>query len=96
MEGFNFSTEITVRFAETDAQGIAHNASYLVWYEVARIAYLARFRGGYRSIQAGRLRGADDRVARPLPESRCSSTTGSPSTRAASTCAAPASGTSTC
>ena len=52
MDGFNFSTEITVRFAETDAQGIAHNASYLVWYEVARIAYLARFRDGYRSIQA--------------------------------------------
>jgi len=52
VDGFNFSTEITVRFAETDAQGIAHNASYLVWYEVARIAYLARFRDGYRSIQA--------------------------------------------
>ena len=51
MDGFRFSTEIMVRFAETDAQGIAHNASYLVWYEVARIAYLARFRGGYRTIQ---------------------------------------------
>jgi acyl-CoA thioester hydrolase len=51
MEEFSFSTEITVRFAETDAQGIAHNSSYLVWYEVARIAYLARFRGGYRTIQ---------------------------------------------
>jgi acyl-CoA thioester hydrolase len=53
MEGFRFSTEIAVRFAETDAQGIAHNAAYLVWYEVARIEYLARFRGGYKSIQAG-------------------------------------------
>ena len=52
MEGFNFSTEIAVRFAETDAQGVAHNAAYLVWYEVARIEYLARFRGGYKSIQA--------------------------------------------
>ena len=52
MEGFSFSTEIAVRFAETDAQGIAHNASYLVWFEVARIEYLARFRGGYKSIQA--------------------------------------------
>jgi acyl-CoA thioester hydrolase len=52
MEGFRFSTEIAVRFAETDAQGIAHNAAYLVWYEVARIEYLARFRGGYKSIQA--------------------------------------------
>jgi acyl-CoA thioester hydrolase len=51
MEGFNFQTEITVRFAETDAQGVAHNAAYLVWFEVARIAYLARFGKGYRSIQ---------------------------------------------
>jgi acyl-CoA thioester hydrolase len=51
MDGFGFSTEITVRFAETDAQGIAHNASYLIWYEVARIEYLARFRGGYRTIR---------------------------------------------
>jgi acyl-CoA thioester hydrolase len=52
VEGFNFSTEVRVRFAETDAQGVAHNAEYLVWYEVARIAYLARFGGGYRGIQA--------------------------------------------
>ena len=52
MEGFRFSTEIAVRFAETDAQGVAHNAAYLVWYEVARIEYLARFRGGYKGLQA--------------------------------------------
>jgi acyl-CoA thioester hydrolase len=52
VEGFGFTTEIRVRFAETDAQGVAHNANYLVWYEVARIAYLARFGGGYPGIQA--------------------------------------------
>jgi len=52
VEGFRFSTEIAVRFAETDAQGVAHNAAYLVWYEVARIEYLARFRGGYKGLQA--------------------------------------------
>jgi acyl-CoA thioester hydrolase len=52
MEGFRFSTEVAVRFAETDAQGVAHNATYLVWFEVARIEYLARFRGGYKSLQA--------------------------------------------
>lgn len=52
MQGFNFSTELRVRFAETDAQGVAHNAAYLVWLEVARIDYLARFREGYRSIRA--------------------------------------------
>jgi len=49
---FGFSTEVKVRFAETDAQGIAHHAIYLVWFEVARIEYLARFRGGYRELQA--------------------------------------------
>ena len=52
MEGFNFSTEVSVRFAETDAQGIAHHASFVVWLEVARVAYLAEHAGGYLSIQA--------------------------------------------
>jgi acyl-CoA thioester hydrolase len=52
MDGFRFSTEIAVRFAETDAQGVAHNAAYLVWFEVARIEYLARFRDGYKGLQA--------------------------------------------
>lgn len=52
MDGFPFSTEIRVRFAETDAQGIAHHSNYVVWFEVARVAYLAQFRDGYRSIQA--------------------------------------------
>jgi acyl-CoA thioester hydrolase len=47
-----FTTEVKVRFAETDAQGIAHHAVYLVWFEVARIEYLARFRGGYPELQA--------------------------------------------
>jgi acyl-CoA thioester hydrolase len=49
---FAFQTEVKVRFAETDAQGIAHHAVYLVWFEVARIEYLARFRGGYPELQA--------------------------------------------
>jgi acyl-CoA thioester hydrolase len=51
VQGFSFSTDVTVRFAETDAQGIAHHASFLVWLEVARIAYLAEHAGGYRAIQ---------------------------------------------
>ena len=51
MEGFAFSTEVRVRFAETDAQGIAHHASFLVWFEVARVAYLEEYAGGYRAIR---------------------------------------------
>jgi acyl-CoA thioester hydrolase len=49
---FRFETEVRVRFAETDAQGIAHNSVYLVWFEIARIDYLARFRGGYPGLRA--------------------------------------------
>jgi acyl-CoA thioester hydrolase len=50
LDGFHFSTDLAVRFSETDAQGIANNASYLNWFEVARVAYLARFRGGYKGM----------------------------------------------
>jgi acyl-CoA thioester hydrolase len=50
VSGFRFSTELRVRFNETDAQGVAHNAVYLVWFEIARIAYLEQFPGGYRGL----------------------------------------------
>jgi acyl-CoA thioester hydrolase len=51
VDGFGFSTDVRVRFAETDAQGVAHNANYLVWFEVARVAYLEEYAGGYSAIR---------------------------------------------
>jgi acyl-CoA thioester hydrolase len=51
VHGFRFSTPIRVRFAETDAQGIAHNANYPVWFEVARVAYLEEYAGGYQRLR---------------------------------------------
>jgi acyl-CoA thioester hydrolase len=48
---FKFATDLTVRFAETDAQGIAHHAAYLVWFETTRIEYLRRFRDGYLGLR---------------------------------------------
>jgi acyl-CoA thioester hydrolase len=51
MANFRFSTDVTVRFAETDAQGVAHNSNYLVWFEIARIAYLAEYAGGYQALR---------------------------------------------
>jgi acyl-CoA thioester hydrolase len=51
MSEFRFETEVKVRFAETDAQGIAHHAAYLVWFEATRIEYLRRFRGGYLGLR---------------------------------------------
>ena len=49
---FRFSTDVRVRFAETDAQGIAHNANYLVWFELARVEYLEEYTGGYPALRA--------------------------------------------
>jgi acyl-CoA thioester hydrolase len=51
MTAFRFGTDVRVRFAETDAQGVAHNAEYLVWFEVARIAYLEEHAGGYQALR---------------------------------------------
>jgi acyl-CoA thioester hydrolase len=42
---------LKVRFAETDAQGIAHNSNYFVWFEVARVEYLERHAGGYQRLR---------------------------------------------
>jgi acyl-CoA thioester hydrolase len=50
VEGYHFAADLSVRFSETDAQGIANNSVYLNWFEVARIGYLARFPGGYRGM----------------------------------------------
>jgi acyl-CoA thioester hydrolase len=50
LDGFRFTTHVTVRFSETDAQAVAHHANYLVWFEIARIDYLARFEGGYPAL----------------------------------------------
>src|SRR4029078_11191890 len=51
MEGVTFSVPIRVRFADTDAQGVAHNSTYLVWFEVARVEYLREFAGGYQALR---------------------------------------------
>jgi acyl-CoA thioester hydrolase len=51
VDDFSFSTDIRVRFAETDAQGIAHNSNYFIWFEVARVAHLERYAGGYQRLR---------------------------------------------
>ncbi len=45
-------THLRVRYAETDAMGIVHHASYIVWLELGRTELL-RSRGmSYREIEA--------------------------------------------
>ncbi len=48
---FVAETTFHVRYAETDAMGIVHHASYIVWFEEGRSAY-ARMRGSdYASFE---------------------------------------------
>jgi acyl-CoA thioester hydrolase len=51
MEGFDFAARVRVRFAETDAQGVAHHSNFLVWFEVARVEFLETFAGGYQRLR---------------------------------------------
>ena len=44
-------TSVRVRYAETDAQGIVHNANYFVWFEVGR-SELCRSKGfSYKQVE---------------------------------------------
>lgn len=43
---------IRVRYAETDAQQVAHHSAYVVWLEEARIEALRSIGRSYRSLEA--------------------------------------------
>lgn len=51
MHKLPFAITTRVRFAETDAQGIAHNSSFVVWFELARVEYLREHTGGYQRLR---------------------------------------------
>lgn len=40
MTGASSATEVRVRYAETDQQGVAYHANYLVWMEIGRTELL--------------------------------------------------------
>ena len=49
---YAFSHDIRVRFAETDAMGVAHHSSYIAWLEVARVEFLRSLGTPYPEIRA--------------------------------------------
>jgi acyl-CoA thioester hydrolase len=53
---YAFSHDVRVRFAETEAMGIVHHASYLPYLEEARVAYLRAIGHPYHEVRAA---GAD-------------------------------------
>jgi acyl-CoA thioester hydrolase len=49
---YSFVHDVRVRFAETDAMGIVHHASYLPYLEETRVAYLRSIDHDYVSVRA--------------------------------------------
>ncbi|PLX80375.1 MAG: acyl-CoA thioesterase [Desulfuromonas sp.] len=51
MNTITTETELTVRYAETDAQGIVHHANYLVWFEEGRSDFLRQLGLNYTDFE---------------------------------------------
>lgn len=47
------AVDVEVRFAETDQMGVVHHASYIVWFEVGRVAWMRAAQMPYAEIAAG-------------------------------------------
>ena len=59
-----FRTEVRVRYNETDAMGIAHHSSHLIWFEIGRTE-LMRARGiSYAELER-------DKIFLPVVEVAC-------------------------
>lgn len=50
------STELRVRYAETDAMGVVHHTAYFVWFEVGRTEYTRAVGLPYRDVEEGGVR----------------------------------------
>jgi acyl-CoA thioester hydrolase len=48
---YPFSFDLRVRFAETDAMGVAHHSSYVAWLEAARVEFLRKLGTPYPEIR---------------------------------------------
>lgn len=58
------TTTVRVRYAETDAMGVAYYANYFVWFEVARTDLLRHLGWSYREME-------DEGVLLPVIEADC-------------------------
>ena len=47
------SFHLHVRYAETDAMGVAHHSAYVVWLEAARVDWFKERGLNYRDLEAG-------------------------------------------
>ena len=51
MSGLKARTTVRVRYSETDQMGVVYYANYLVWMEVARVAYCRQAGFEYRDME---------------------------------------------
>jgi acyl-CoA thioester hydrolase len=51
-DDYRFAHVVRVRFAETDAMGVAHHSSYVAWFEEARVEFLRQLGTPYPEIRA--------------------------------------------
>jgi acyl-CoA thioester hydrolase len=59
------TTEVRVRYAETDQMGIVYYANYLVWFEIGRVELLRALGLAYSQLEI------DDRCILPVVEASC-------------------------
>jgi acyl-CoA thioester hydrolase len=50
-----YTTEINVRYGETDKMGVAHHTSYLLWFELGRTGLLRETGHSYRDLEESGL-----------------------------------------
>jgi acyl-CoA thioester hydrolase len=59
------TTEVRVRYAETDQMGIVYYANYLVWFEIGRVEFLRAQGLAYSQMEL------EDRCILPVVEANC-------------------------
>src|SRR6476646_4833266 len=50
------STELRVRYAETDQMGVVYHTNYLIWCEIARTDLIRAFGASYRELEERGIR----------------------------------------
>ena len=50
--GLTATTTLRARYAETDAQGVVHHSSYIIWFELGRVELLRAHGISYREMEA--------------------------------------------
>lgn len=58
------TTQIKVRYAETDQMGVVYHSNYLVWFEVARVEYMETFGINYKAME-------EQGIYLPVVEAKC-------------------------